>query len=70
MSAEDTALVALANHCIDCAGCTPDVDRPEAEKPTCPEGMRLYRAWRQACRDGAPAQGSASSERSTTREIH
>lgn len=47
----DAALIALADHTIGCAGCTPDVDRPEEPRPTCPEGMRLYWAWRRACRE-------------------
>lgn len=48
MSAADTALVALADHCIDCATCQPDVDRPETGRPVCPEAERLYRDWRRA----------------------
>lgn len=50
MSAADTALVALGDHCIGCPDCQPDVDRPEVARPECPEAMRLYRDWRQECR--------------------
>ena len=67
MSAADTALVALADHCIDCPGCTPDVDRPEEPRPTCPEGMHLYRAWRQACREDTPLDTLNSRSRPAAR---
>lgn len=47
-AAADAALIALADHCIGCADCMPDVDHPEAGRPVCPEAERLYREWRRA----------------------
>lgn len=44
----DTAFVALADHCIGCTVCMPDVDRPEVGRPVCAEAERLYWAWRRA----------------------
>lgn len=44
----DAALVALADHCIGCTTCMPDVDRPKTGRPVCPEAERLYREWRRA----------------------
>lgn len=48
VSAADTALVALADHCIGCTICRPDVDRPDVDRPVCPEADRLYWVWRRA----------------------
>jgi hypothetical protein len=48
VSAADTAFVALADHCIGCTVCMPDVDRPEVGRPVCPEAERLYWVWRRA----------------------
>lgn len=48
VSAADRAFIALADHCIDCRACMPDVDRPEVGRPNCPEAIRLYWVWRRA----------------------
>jgi len=39
------SFVALADHCMGCVRCKPDLDAPHAKKP-CPTAHELYRTWK------------------------
>jgi len=46
VSPADRAFVALADHCIHCRDCRPDLEQPIPERrPDCPLAQQLYRSW-------------------------
>lgn len=45
-SRAEEAFIALADHCMGCAQCKPDLDAPRPKCWRCPTAEELYRTWR------------------------
>ncbi|WP_055534330.1 hypothetical protein [Streptomyces graminilatus] len=45
LSRSAESFVALADHCMGCVHCKPDLDAPHAKKQ-CPTAHELYRTWK------------------------
>lgn len=56
----EEAFSVLTDHCLACAVCRPDVDRPAAEAPLCAVAEGLRRAWSRARRADREGGGGAA----------
>lgn len=55
MSRAQAAFLELAEHCLRCPGCQPDLEAPGAGRPECGEAMALYWEWSRVRREESAA---------------